>query len=37
MTSPKHGTEYISAINVKRTDDEVYEFNFSGIDDEEKK
>ncbi|XP_025405058.1 sodium/hydrogen exchanger 9B1 isoform X2 [Sipha flava] len=29
MTSPKNSTEYISAINVKQTGGEVYEFNFS--------
>ncbi|CAI6355832.1 unnamed protein product [Macrosiphum euphorbiae] len=32
MNSPKHSTEYISAINVKQTSDEVYKFNFSTND-----
>ncbi|XP_001946407.2 sodium/hydrogen exchanger 9B1 isoform X2 [Acyrthosiphon pisum] len=34
MNSPKHSTEYISAINVKQTSDEVYKFNFSTNDGE---
>jgi len=37
MNSPKHSTEYISAINVKQTSEEVYKFNFSTNNDREKK
>lgn len=41
MTSPKRdgAAEYLSAVNVKRTDTEAYEFNFNGVneDGEEKK
>ncbi|KAL4103489.1 hypothetical protein QTP88_018865 [Uroleucon formosanum] len=34
MNSPKSSTEYIPAINVKQTSDEVYKFNFSTNDGE---
>jgi len=36
MNSPKRSTEYISAINVKQTSDQAFEFNFSGNDDRKK-
>lgn len=36
MNSPKHSSEYISAINVEQTKDEVYKFNFSTNDGEKK-
>lgn len=36
MNSPKNSTEYIPAINVKQTSDEVYKFNFSTNDGEKK-
>lgn len=37
MNSPKHNTEYISAINVTQTSEEVYKFNFSTNGEREKK
>jgi len=36
MNSPKHSSEYIPAINVEQTKDEVYKFNFSTNDREKK-
>lgn len=29
MNSPKHSTEYISAIDVKQTSNEAFQFNFN--------